>query len=221
MNLPFTPDQFFSVFAQYNQAVWPAQWILNLAALGCIALLFRAGIRPDRIICAVLSALWIWMAVAYHFAFFSAINPAAWVFGAAFLLAGGGFAWFGLIKTGLAFRPVKGIRSYSGATLLVFSLVLYPLIGHLAGHRYPAAPTFGLPCPTTIFTLGMLHFCAGPGVRLIHVIPLLWSAIGSVAAFQLGVSEDLGLLAAGIVSLAFMLRPQPHKTGATAPAKPD
>jgi hypothetical protein len=87
----------------------------------------------------------------------------------------------------------------------VFALVLYPIIGYSVGHRYPNAPTFGLPCPTTIFTLGLLLFSVEPVSRRVFVVPLLWAAVGSLAAFQLGVAEDLGLLAAGIATVAVML----------------
>lgn len=204
MNLPFTPEQFFAVFARYNEAVWPMQMVLNAAALACVALLFRAGKWASRASCFLLALLWAWMAVAYHFTFFSRINPAAWLFGAFFLLGSAAFAWFGVIRTEVSLRPKRGSRAIVGATLMVFALVVYPTIGYAIGHRYPNAPTFGLPCPTTVFTLGLLLFAAPPVARWVFVVPLLWSAIGSIAAFQLGVVEDLGLLAAGIATLAVM-----------------
>ena len=204
MNLPFTPEQFFSVFARYNEAVWPMQVVLNAAALVCIGLLLRPGVWASRTSCLLLSLLWAWMAVAYHITFFSDINPAAWVFGAVFLLGSAAFAWFGAVKTHVSLRPVLGARAIVGATLIVFALVLYPMIGYSIGHRYPNAPTFGLPCPTTIFTLGLLLFSVQPIARWVVVVPLLWAAAGSLAAFQLGVVEDLGLLASGIVTIAVM-----------------
>jgi hypothetical protein len=108
------------------------------------------------------------------------------------------------------FRPVGRASGIAGGTLIVFALLLYPAIGHFLGHRYPAAPTFGLPCPTTIFTLGVLLFAAHPVPRWVLVVPLLWAAVGSVAAFQLGVLEDLAMLVAGIVTVVIMLRrPEP------------
>jgi len=48
MNLPFTPEQFFAVFARYNEAIWPMQVVLNAAALVCIVLLFRPGVRASQ-----------------------------------------------------------------------------------------------------------------------------------------------------------------------------
>lgn len=204
MNPPFTPEQFLAVFARYNEAVWPMQILLNAAALLCVGLLFRPSVWASRASYLILSFLWAWMAIAYHFAFFSDINPAAWAFGAIFLLGSAVFACTGMVRADVSLRLVFGPRSIVGAVLIVFALVLYPVIGYSIGHRYPSAPTFGLPCPTTIFTLGLLLFSVKPVARWVFVVPVSWAAVGSLAAFQLGVLEDLGLLAAGIASLAVM-----------------
>ena len=194
MNIPFSVEQFFEVFARYNQSVWPMQVILNLLAFAAIVLLFRAGLWQSRFVSAVLSFLWVWMAIAYHFAFFATINPAAWLFGCLFLAGALWFVWIGVIKGNIQFHAASGIRSWTGGLLITFALIIYPVLGYLLGHRYPAVPTFGLPCPTTIFTLGMLLFTVTPVPWSIFVVPLLWAAVGSIAAFQLRVLQDLGLL---------------------------
>lgn len=217
MNRPFSVEQFFEIFARYNQAVWPAQIVLNLLAVAAILLLFQRGRLRNPLISAVLSYLWGWMAIAYHLAFFTAINPAAWLFAALFLAGAIWFAWSGVVRSRLQFYARGGMRGWAGAAFLLFALMLYPLLGYLLGHRYPAVPTFGLPCPTTIFTIGMLLYAAPPVPKSVFVVPLLWSAIGSVAAFQLGVLQDLGLLVAGVAGLAAVFRPNPPSIGVPAP----
>lgn len=212
MDLPFTSGQFFAVFVRYNQGVWPMQVVLAALAVIILALLFSGREWASRQIAKLLAALWAWMAVVYHFQYFAAINPAAWTFGVTFLLGAFAFVWFGAVKRTLVFRPAAGARGIAGGALIVFALVLYPAIGYLVGHRYPAAPTFGVPCPTTIFTLGLLFFAARPAPRWVFVVPLAWAAVGSVAAFELGVLEDLALLVAGVLALV-MTREQ------SAPAK--
>jgi hypothetical protein len=202
MKIPFTVEQFFEVFARYNEGVWPTQIILSGLALAAIVLVLRPRPFSSPAIAAILSFLWGWMAIAYHFAFFASINPAAWLFGALFLAGSLWFAWEGVINGRLQFRLTGGIPGGAGVLLIIFSLIIYPLLGCLLGHRYPAVPTFGLPCPTTIFTLGLLLFAAAPLPRSVFVVPLLWSATGSLAAFRLGVLQDLGLLAAGLIGLA-------------------
>lgn len=205
--MPFTVEQFFDAFIRYNEGVWPAQLVLNALALLVLALLARGGSARGRWVAAILALLWSWTAVAYHFAYFTAINPAAWLFGAVSLSGGLWFAWVGVVKRRLQFSIGGGARSWLGGALVLFALLVYPLLGYLLGHRFPAAPTFGLPCPTTIFTMGVLLFGVRPVPRSIFVVPVLWAAVGSTAAFQLGVYQDLGLLVAAGAGLLEMLRP--------------
>jgi uncharacterized protein DUF6064 len=207
MKLPFTVEQFFDTLVRYNLSVWPMQIILIGLAIAVIILLFRARYYNSRLIAAVLSFFWAWMAIAYHFTFFTAINPAASFFGGFFLVGALWFAWIGVLKNKLQFSLHGGIRAWLGGLLIVFSLIIYPLIGFLFGHRYPATPTFGLPCPTTIFTLGILLFGVVPFPRSVFIVPVLWSAIGSFAAFQLRVPQDYGLLIAGLIGLMAAILP--------------
>lgn len=208
-SLPFSTEEFYSVFGRYNEAVWPAQALLLTMALACIA---AVSFLPalSRGIPALLAALWAWMAVGYHFAFFSAINPAAWAFGAMCLVAAAVFAWEGA-RGRLVFQWLPGWRAAAGAALIAYALVGYPVLGTLFGSAYPRSPTFGLPCPTTIFTLGILLFAVRPVPRVVFVVPLLWSAIGSFAAFALGVAEDVGLLVAAAIVVPALVSNTPSK----------
>jgi hypothetical protein len=203
LSLPFTPEEFFAVFVRYNHAVWPMQAVLVGMAIACVAFLYSGRDWAGRQIAKLLAVLWAWMAIVYHFQHFTRINPAAWVFGAVFLVGAVAFVWYGVVKRRLAFRPIGGWRGVAGAALIAFALVVYPAIGYALGHRYPAMPTFGLPCPTTIFTLGLLLF-AGRLPWPVYVVPLLWAAVGSLAAFQLGVYQDLALLVSAAIVLSFI-----------------
>lgn len=218
--MPFTTDQFFEVFGRYNEALWPMQIPLHLLAMGSLLLLFRPRPYSSRIITATLSFFWAWMAVAYHFIFFTAINPAAWLFGSVFLAGAIAFAWSGVLKGKLQFSRRGGFRGWLGGLLILFSLVIYPAVGLLFGHRYPAMPTFGLPCPTTIWTIGILLFAAAPVPRAVFVVPVLWSFVGSFAAVNLRVPQDYGLLLAGLIGLAAGFCPPTAAATTAADAKP-
>lgn len=210
VNLPFSAEEFLAVFAQYNESVWPMQWVLYTAALACVGLLFSDQPWASRMISLLLAGLWLWMALAYHFAFFAEINPAAWWFGILFLLGGMAFDWCGVINDRLRFHPARDAWSVTGGFLLFFALAIYPVISYALGRRYPAAPTFGLPCPTTIFTIGLLLFARAPIPRVVFIVPVLWSFVGALAAVWLDMAEDVWLLAAGtvgIAALAFLRRP--------------
>lgn len=197
MALPFSREQFFEVFARYNDAVWPAQFVLYAAALAALGLVLARQRHAGRAVSAVLALLWAWMAVMYHLVYFRQVNPAATLFGAAFLLAAVLFAWQGVVRGKLGFAWALDARSAAGLLLVAYGLAFYPALAWLLGHRYPAMPTFGLPCPTTIFTLGLLTLMRPPYPRAVFIVPLAWVLVGAQAVFLFGLYEDIGLLAAG------------------------
>lgn len=202
---PFTGDQFFEVFAAYNTAVWPAQILLVGAAVLCLVLAFRSERWAANAIVSVLAAFWAWMAVAYHWAFFADINQAARIFGALFLLEAVLLLWVGFRTDNLRFEPRRDLFGVAGAILIAYALVVYPLVGTALGHRYPAQPTFGLPCPTTIFTVGMIIWLKPKVPWGPLIVPLVWSGIGMTAVFHFGVLEDTMLPIATISAAVLVL----------------
>ena len=80
MQLPFTIAQFYGVFREYNTTVWPAQ--VALVALAFVAVVLVAVPRrwSGAGVSAILAFLWAWIGLAYHLAFFTTINPAAYAF---------------------------------------------------------------------------------------------------------------------------------------------
>ena len=213
--IPFTIEQFMQVFERYNNAIWPGHVLIYLAGLTAIALAFKRGAVRSKLISLILAALWLWMGIVYHFIFFSTINKAARLFGALFIVQSLIFIFAGMSsKLSFEFRPnVQGIL---GAVLITYALVLYPLIATFYGHLYPAAPTFGVPCPTTIFTFGVL-LGAGINIRIyMLIIPVLWSLMGLWAALSLGMYEDLGLPVSGLSTLWMVLQRRWNQQSGTA-----
>ncbi len=204
MQLPFTVEAFYGVFREYNEALWPAQVGLVGLALAAIALVLKRRRWSDVGISAILAFLWAWLAIAYHLAFFARINPLAPVFSGVSLAGAAAFVWQGVVRRRLRFSRKSGGRALIGTALVVFALAVYPAWSWLAGHAYPFMPTFGLPCPTTIFTIGVLAFLEPPYPRIVHVVPILWCLIGVQAALFLGVPQDLGLVAAGMTGLVLL-----------------
>lgn len=205
--LPFTREQFLSVFAQYNAAVWPAQIVAYLLGVAMVILVFVPVLGRNRLIALGLAAMWAWTGVVYHWGYFAAIDAAAPLFAALFVLQALLLLYFGAIREGVKFRASRGPRAWVGWALIAYAAVLYPLIGLRLGHSFDEVPMFGLtPCPVTIFTLGLL-LLAAPMPRGLLAIPFLWSLVGGSAAFLLGVPQDWVLALAGIAALWIALRP--------------
>ena len=206
MALPFSQTEFFGVFAAYNEAVWPAQLVLYALAVGAVVAAAGPGRRRGVAVSGILAFFWTWIAVVYHWLHFSDVNPAARVFGGFFLIQAALFVWTGVARARLAFERPGGWRGVVGALLIAYALAVYPLIGLTVGHPARELPAMGVPCPTTILTLGLLFWARRPFPRSLLAIPVVWSAIGGTAAFALGVPQDLGLLAAGLLALTLLRR---------------
>lgn len=205
--MPFTVDDFFQVFAQYNQAIWPLQLIAYAFATIVVATLFVPSAWQARFITLILAAMWALNGVAYQWIFFSAVNPAARFFAAIFVAEAIALTASSFVSSDLRFRIGKDGTSLLGLLLIAFATIAYPVWGWSAGHVYPALPAFGVaPCPTAIFTIGILILGTWSTVRWLLVVPIVWSAVGGSAAIFLQVSQDFGLIVAGLIALAVATR---------------
>ena len=201
--MPFTTEQFFAVFTAYNEAVWPLQILAYLGGFIAVALLLRPSRATTAGIAAILTVFWVVNGLAYHWTWFAPINPIARVFAVVFLLQALLLAAAPIVAPGLRFELRRDVRSALGLALIAYAMVVYPAIGAIVGHAWPAMPIFGIaPCPTTIFTIGMLLLAPWAVARWLLAIPLFWTLVGGSAAVLLSVPQDYGLIAAALVVLA-------------------
>jgi hypothetical protein len=205
--MPFSADAFLDVFAAYNQALWPFAATLWLLTAGVFAA-FLSGTRMraplPRI---VLTGHWLWAGVMYHAVFFTAINPAAWLFATLFFAQGVLLARAWASDATTEVRP-RSVRHAVSAGLIVYSLV-YPLLTWADGFAYPRMPTFGVPCPTAILTIGFL-IAVSTRSLLLSAVPIIWSVVGGSAAWLFGVHADLALPVAGVMLAVDLLRRRSH-----------
>ena len=218
--MPFTSAEFFAAFARYNSATWPGPVLLLVLGLiiGGLAIATatpasapRSTQQRDhgRTIMFFLAGLWTWMALVYQLTFFRAINPVAPAFAALFLAQAGALCWLALRPRGgpdASTRTLGPWRRALGAAFLGYALVIYPAVGLLLGQRYPALPSFGLPCPTTLYTLGIFTLSTRPVPWLMYLVPTVWAAIATSAAVAFGIGEDFVLLPAVALALALNAR---------------
>jgi Family of unknown function (DUF6064) len=194
--IPFTTEQFLQVFEKYNQAIYPFQVALILVAITAIFLAASRKPSRNKIISCLLGLLWLWTGIVYHLIFFTTISPPAYLFGTLFIIQGLLFLYEGVARNRLSFLASRRFEGILGAVFIAYALVIYPLIGYALGRIFPSTPTFGTPCPTTIFTFGLLLWADRKISLNLLIIPVLWSIVGTSAALNFGVKEDFGLLVA-------------------------
>jgi hypothetical protein len=125
----------------------------------------------------------------------------------------------GVVQGRLSFAPWRNAWAPVAWGLVAYSLV-YPAINAAQHLSVSRIPTFGVPCPTTIFTAGMLML-ASPASWRLSIVPVIWSLIGGSAAFLLGVRADYGLPIAGIALAIFSAQRNSGCWGSrNAPSRP-
>jgi hypothetical protein len=200
VSTPFTVQQFFDVFSSYNAAIWPAQIAAYVLGLAVVASLGLKRLHAPRFVLSALALMWLWNGIGYHLLFFAEINPAATVFAGIFIVQAILLAGCALARHSLTFQIGRDFRSMAGLAFILYAMLIYPAFGSWAGHGFMSGPMFGVaPCPTTIFTIGLLLLARGRLVSLLAIIPSLWSLVGLAAALQLGMLEDLALPVASLV----------------------
>ncbi len=202
MVLPFTQEEFLSVFSEYNTAIDPMPIAGYFFAIVIVLAIQLRKKWAGTFTGFTLGMMWIWNGAVYQIGYFSAINKAAYGFGTLMIVEGILLIRVAIRWDQINFQYSPNWKTISGYILIIYSMIVYSVIGTMLGHGYPQSPVFGVaPCPTTIFTFGILLLLRKPYAKFLLIIPVLWAAIGTVAALQLGIREDVLLIAGPVVFL--------------------
>lgn len=206
-----TLDSFLDLLQSYNTAIWPLQIATNILGLIAVILVFVSFTGRRLVILSIVSLLWLWTGSVFCLGYWTAISKPAYLFGVLFIVQGMLFLPM-LSQSKVSFRFVPSFYSLLGIVLIAYALVGYPLVGMSLGHIFPRSLPFGVvPCPTTIFTIGLLLLTDKPFPRYLAAIPLIWSFCGVVPVMN-GILEDIGLIFAGVCGIAFIVHRGNRKT---------
>jgi hypothetical protein len=203
--LMFAPRTYWRLFELHNQAWWPAQALAVLAGLVIVVGLWRGKPYTLRFAAAVLALCGAFVAWAFLWQRYAAINWAA-----------SGLAWaFAVLASGLLVLATRSslalaagrVRRRVGLGLMLWAVLVHPLLALAMGRPWMQAEVFGLaPDPTAIATLGVL-VCADAGTRAVRVLlgllragVLVWCALSAATLATMGSAQ--GWVMAGAVVAA-------------------
>lgn len=189
MKFPFTTEQFFAIFEKYNTTIFPMQILIFFAGCFLLYLIYTKKKNPNKIIGYLLGCIWLWAGIVYHISFFTEINKAAYIFGSIFIIQGIIFIT-STYHGKLLFEFTNTLEKQISLFFITFGLIIYPLIGFILEKSVVHTISLGLPCPTTIFTCGLLGLQLGNIKKYLLIIPAIWSFIGLFAAISMGVYQD-------------------------------
>jgi hypothetical protein len=211
MKTPFTTEQFFQVFEQYNLSIFPAQILILVLGLTALLLLHAKHPIRNKTIGVLLGLLWFWMGAVYHIGFFSSINKAAYAFGGLFILQGLLISYETFARGKLEFRFKGRFMDYLGYFFILYGLIIYPAISVSLEQSLSRTIALGLPCPSTILTFGFLMVTDKKLSKYLLIIPSLWAVIGLGAALNFGVYQDFMMILAAILADILLIRRKKNK----------
>jgi len=204
--MPFSQEQFFNVFLRYNTSIFPFQIIIFIAGIFCLLLILLKSRYAEKITSYVLVILWLWTGIVYQIIFFSKINKAAIAFGTLFILQSLFFLIEFVFKKKLEFNYENKFNIFAGYFLILFGLIFYPLIGLYSGKEIGYIISFGLPCPSVIFTFGIIILSRKNYTLYKLIIPVIWAFIGFFATFKFGVYQDIMLPVSAVMAIVIFFR---------------
>jgi len=205
MKIPFTTEQFFEIIEKYNVALFPLQLVIILLGILSVILLHSSKNYKNKFIGSFLGFLWIWIGIAYHLVFFTAINKAAYAFGALFILQGLFFIFETYSRKKLEFKFNGNVTDFIAYFFLIFGLAIYPILIYFLENSLETTIALGLPCPSTIMTFGFLMLTTRKFPKYLLIIPALWTIVGTSAAINFDVYPDFLMVISAIVAIIYLV----------------
>lgn len=203
--VPFTLQQFLEMIEHYNATFGPIRVVAVVLGISTIVLGAVGEKYSSRISAGILAFYWIWVGIFFNGLFFSRLYALAIAFAALFLIQGLLFVYAGIIRNSLSFSFKPTAYGVVGAIFIFYGIAGYPLIEYMLLRGGQRLLSFGItPCPTTVFTLGMLLWSKGKMPKYVLIIPFVYSVSG-IIPILLGITEDIGLVVSGIIAPILIL----------------
>ena len=203
--MDFKLEPFLAMLAGYNQHVWPLQAVAYGLGVLSVCIAVRTFNGSSKIVSLVLSFFWLWNGAVFGIFYWGPEYAPAYLFSALLVVQGIFFLVSGVFRSDLTFKCKSDGYSISGLVFIVYALAGYQFFGYFLGHRYPVFFPPGLvPCPTNIFTIGILLLTDKKLPRHLMVIPVLWSLSGFMPVAK-GILEDIGMIATGVLGAVLIL----------------
>lgn len=183
--LLFSPQTYYRLFELHNTEWWPLPIITLVLGFALLFLLIRGNAQSGRLAAAALALCWLWVAWAFHWQRYAAINPAGGYFTLAFAVEALLLFWLAATQIPSP-EPAPKLRRYAGCGVFLYALLIHPLIGLVQGRSLVQAELFGMaPDPTALATLGILLMAGGRHFWPFALIPLLWCLVSGASLWAM------------------------------------
>lgn len=175
----FSETAYYRQFELYNHAIWPVHLLAMLFALLISYALWKKPAWGGRLIAAILTISWLWVAIVFLYQRFFQIHVVADWYAFVFILQALLIAWHGVIANRFMFYSRTKIRILTGILLLIISIIAYPFIALASDRNWQQFEMFALtPDPTVLATIAVFIMYKAPAV--LYILPVLWLLLSFV-----------------------------------------
>ena len=202
----FTLQEFLAMIARYNASYWPIALLAYALGVGAAILALKRGDSASRFVAGVLILFWLWTGVVFNGLVFSGLSGQAVLFAVLFVVEAFLVAATGVFKQQLRFNVRADVYGVVGGLAILYGMIGYPVVAALVGRGYSHWLLLGLtPCPTVVYTLGLLLWSARPLPKAVLAIPALYALGGGMLAASQGIVEDIGMVALAVFATGLLL----------------
>jgi hypothetical protein len=199
-------ETFWTKVGAYNEATWPVQVVMIVAALYLTVRVFaKPGPKTDAWMKALLAFAFAWNGTVFFLVFVK--NPISMAIGTPLFVVVSVLFVVDIFAKKTRFRFPEGgwMRGFTIVWMLL--ALLYPLIGWPLGHVYPQVLLPLFPCPLTVFATALVAAAAPNVDRKLFIALLPWGLLGLPKCFgALDCYEDCALFAAGVYGLIVLVK---------------
>ena len=199
-------ETFWSQVGAYNEATWPIQVVMIVAAAVLTYRVFaRPGLETDAWMKAFLAFAFAWNGAVFFLVFCR--NPISMLIGTPLFAVVSVLFVVDMFAKKTRFRLPEGGWMRGFTIVWILLALLYPLIGWLLGHVYPKVLLPLFPCPLTVFATALVAAAVPSVDRKVLIALLPWGLLGLPKCFgALDCYEDCVLFAAGVYGLIVLIK---------------
>jgi hypothetical protein len=203
--LSFSLEEFLVVLESYNLDIWPLQIITYVLILLVLFISLTPTKYSAKIVSSILSLFWLFTGIVFCFIYWAPTHIFGYIFGICCTVQGLFFLYY-LIRSDITIDPQDKSYKLIGILFVLYAIIGYQVFGYYLGHIYPKFFAVGLvPCPTTIFTIGVF-LMMNTKIPIKYVaIPFVISLGGFLAAYN-GIYEDIGLIILGVWGIILIIK---------------
>jgi hypothetical protein len=197
---------FWNHVAAYNEATWPVQTVMIIAAAYLTYRVFaRPGAKTDIWMKAFLAFAFTWNTIVFFMVFVR--SPISMFTGVPLFIIVSVLFIVDIFVKKIHFKLPQS-RWMRGLTIAWVALAaLYPLLGWPLGHTWPKVLLPLFPCPLTVFAIALVAAAVPKTDKKVFIALLPWALMGLPKCFgALDCYEDCVLFASGVYGLVVLIK---------------